>query len=76
MSHYDDVESGYYRREDYEDRMESLGRPHPHLFPEVCGGTFQLAEETTYGDDADGRRGIPLRLWVCDRCEEEQEIRG
>lgn len=72
MSHADDVESGYYRREDYEDRMEALGRPGTC----ACGGAFSLAEETTYGDDADGRRGIPLRLWVCDRCEEEQEIRG
>lgn len=71
MSHADDIESGYYRREDYEDRMVALGRPEC-----ACGGMFQLDQETTYGDDADGRRGIPLRLWVCDRCEEEQEIRG
>lgn len=25
-------------------------------------------------DDADGRRGVPLRLWECRNCGREQEV--
>lgn len=69
---YDDDERDYYRREDYEDRMDALGRPDTC----ECGGQFVLAETTTYGDDADGNRGVPLRQWICPECDAEVEVIG
>jgi hypothetical protein len=68
----DDDEREYYKREDHEARMDALGRPDNC----DCGGEYVLALTTTYGDDADGRRGVPLRVWECNRCGNEQEIAG
>ena len=35
-----------------------------------------LVDTSVYGDDADGNRGVPLRVWECHNCEREVEVTG
>ena len=38
--------------------------------------TWKLIMTTTYGDDADGRRGVPLHIFECTYCGNEEEVLG
>jgi len=68
----DSDDYAYYKAEDYEAKMEALGRPETC----DCGGEYHLTTTSTYGDDADARRGVPLRVWTCTSCEAEAETIG
>jgi len=38
-----------------------------------CGAhSWECTEQTVYGDDADGNRGRPLRVYECRKCGNEQ----
>lgn len=57
----------------HEERYETDVEPYiPD--PCKCGGNWKLLETATWGSDADGNRGIPERLWECDRCESETTL--
>lgn len=59
------------KRDAYYDKIEPL------LPDEPCGcGMRQwfLVDTDVYGADADGNRGVPLRLWECKNCGNEVEM--
>ena len=65
------------RREDY--KREAWEDAHPMEREGTCqrnncGGELRLVLTTTYGDDADGRRGVPLRVYECSVCGDEVEV--
>ena len=38
--------------------------------------TWTLVDRTIYGDDADGRRGVPLFTFECSECHDEVNVLG
>ena len=36
--------------------------------------TWKYLGRITYGDDADGNRGVPLRTWECTECYEQLDV--
>jgi len=64
----DDMEE-YKRQRWYEEEHEPYAPEDPC---DSCGGTdWRLVETTVYGDDADGRRGVPLYVYECMSCHDE-----
>ena len=59
------------KRERHEEKMESL-------MPGECGdcgaSEWNLVDTFLYGDDADGNRGVPMRVWGCRECDNETEV--
>ena len=58
-----------------EEREDRKGLRFEDYMPDPCecGGKWFLTEESTYGDDADGNRGVPLLVWECGSCRNELE---
>jgi hypothetical protein len=50
---------------------------HDHVgFEKSDENTWIFKGATTYGDDADGNRGVPLRAYECRVCGNEVEVMG
>lgn len=77
----DFYEDGHWEDDRADEREEARrlrweeDHPEPNL--EACAlcreNRWVLRETTVYGDDADGRRGVPLAIYECD-CGNEVEV--
>ena len=61
------------RRDAAHDKLEAMMPDDPC----ECGmRQWFLVDTSVYGDDADGNRGVPLRVWECHNCERKVEVTG